>query len=278
MRRGRWVCIAALGVCACSGSDDSASSSAGSLACAPFEPVTSSVSLDATTVLAAGRSADGTLFVLRHVESVLTLFVATSDTLVEQPQAGSGEAHEGAVSTYVFDYKDEAGAPVSVQLRQEGADSRLSVLHGPKPDKIWDIDTEGEALTLVAASSAVELPAFSTRTFRLDYEGARENGEAFVIVAPQEAGSYDEFRLFWGAPARLSERKIQSVTRAKSIGGPTNVTFAVDAGSAVLRYSFPYPPPADAMSTGTLTIGNESEPLTGASPPVLPDGVHFFCR
>ncbi|MEO6603201.1 MAG: hypothetical protein ABIQ16_25175 [Polyangiaceae bacterium] len=278
MRLGRWVCVAALGVCACSGSDDSASSAAGTQPCAPLDPVTSSVSLDATTVLAAGRSADGTLFVLRDVENVVTLFVATSDTLVEVPEAGTGEGHEGDVSTYVFDYEDEAGAPVSVQLRQEGADSRMSVLHGPKPDKIWDIDSEGEELSLIDAQSAVKLPAFSTRTFRLDYEGARENADALVLIAPEQAGSYDDFRLFWGAPARLSERKIQSVSRARSIGGPTNVTFAADTGSAVLSYSFPFPPTADALSTGALMIGNESEPLIGAAPPVLPDGAQFFCR
>jgi hypothetical protein len=52
----------------------------------------------------------------------------------------------------------------------------------------------------------------------------------------------------------------------------------VDSGSAVLRYSFPYPLMAGALSTGALTIGNESEPLTGAAPPVVPGGVQFLCR
>ena len=132
--------------------------------------------------------------------------------------------------------------------------------------------------SVLDAQAALELPATSTRSLRVDYEGAQTNGDLVLVLAPDRGGSYGDFRLFWGAPARLSESKIQSLIRAKSVGGPTNVTFAVDTGSAVLRYSFPYPATADAVSTGAVTIENTSQPLTGAAPPVLPDGVQFLCR
>ena len=278
---GRWVCLVSCcvaAICGCSSSEDPAASAPGAVSCAPLEPVTRDVSLTASTILATGQGADGTLYVLTEVDSELQLFVSADGTLIEQPEAGTGEANDGDTHTFLFSYTDAAGAAVAVQLRQDGSGSRMAVLHGPSTEKVWDIDSEGEALTLVDAESVLVLPATSTQTFSVDYEGALANGDLVVVIAPLHAQSYDGFRLFWGAPARLSERKIQSFIRARSLGGATNVTFAVDTGSAVLRYSFPYPQQGDVMSTGALTIGNQSEPVIGAVPPVLPEGVQFFCR
>jgi hypothetical protein len=274
----RALCPCFACICGCSGSADPAASAAGAVSCTPLEPVTTSVALSVSGVLAAGRSADGTLYVLSTVAGALELFVSEGETLIERPEVATGEVNDGDTHTVLFDYTDEAGAPVSVQLRQEASGSRMAVLHGTSTAKLWDIDSEGEELTLIDAQTAIALPATNTRHFLVDYEGAQANGDLLVVIAPEQAESYPEFRFFWGAPARLSERKIQSLLRARSLDGATNVTFAVDTGSAVLRYSFPYPLLAGATSMAALTIGNESESLIGAAPPVLPDGAQFLCR
>ena len=119
---GRWVGVGSLCVaflCGCSGSDDPTQSAAGAIACAPLEPVTTSVSLAASVVLAAGQSADGTLYVLSQVEGMLQLFVSADGVLLERPQAGTGEANNGDTHTFLFEYVAETGALVSVQLRQD---------------------------------------------------------------------------------------------------------------------------------------------------------------
>ncbi|MES1174024.1 MAG: hypothetical protein ABUL62_06815 [Myxococcales bacterium] len=194
---GRWVCVASLctaGICGCSSAEDPAASAAGAVwgasgparavSCSPLEPVTTKVLLAASAILAAGESADGTLYVLLQVESELQLFVSAGGTLIEQPAAGTGEATDGDRHTFLFSYTDEAGAPVSVQLRQDAAGSRMAVLHGPSTEKIWDIDSEGEVLSPVDVRSVLELPATSTQTFAVDYEGAQPSGELVSESAP----------------------------------------------------------------------------------------------
>lgn len=284
MRFGCWVCIATLAVCGCSGaaSPGPEANAAGTIPCRPLDPVTTEVSLDATAIVAAGRSEDGTLYVLSEVASRLTLFVALGDTLIDQPAAGTGEQADGDAQTYLFDYQDEAGDPVSVQVKRDGSGWRMGVLRGSRTEKVWDLDTEGELLVSVDARSAAQLRATSTQTWSLDYVGAQFNGDLVVVIRPDRAQSFDEYRLFWGAPVALSEQKIQSFSRGLSLGGTTSVAFAVQGGTGELDYSFPYPQMAGDKSLGSLVISKarqeDGESLDGAFPPALPDGAQFFCR
>jgi hypothetical protein len=272
------VWVAALCLAACSSNGSAASDAPGSAACTPLEALTSSVVIDATEVLGAGTSADGTIYAVVAESTKYRLFVSAADGLAERFPGGTGEVNDGSTQTLLFDYTDSDGAPVSLQLRRDGSGVLMGVLRGPRTDKVWDIESEGEPLTPSDGRTVSALSASTTQTYSLDYAGTELNGDAVVIVAPDHADNYDGFRLFWGPLGALSERRIATFIRGRGLDGATNVTFAVDTGSAVLRYSFPYPPSAGGMSTGALTIGSESAPLSGAAPPLLPDGAQFLCR
>ena len=253
-------------------------------ACAPLESTISTVTLDAQRVLAAGRSADGTAYVVTQENSKLRLFVsdanAEAETLVERPVSGSGEVQDGGSQIWLLDGADASGSPLSVQVVQDASGMSMGVLKGPKPDgaKTWPLE-QGELLTALPAVEAAALPALSGQAFFVDYEGSHSDGRAIVLIAPERAGSYDDYRLFWGMPAELRERVITSFSRARSIGGPTTVVFETEAGRATLSYSFHYPiPETGGMSEGSLELGGKTDPLSGIAPAALPDGAQFLCR
>jgi hypothetical protein len=244
-----------------------------------LDATTSSVTLDAASILAAGRSADDTVYVLTETESELRLFVTDGDGLAEQFEGGTGVDPEGALTTWLFDYSTPDGSPISVEVQRDDSGLRMGVLKGPKPGKIWQVGAQGETLTLLSAADAAALSATSTQTFNLDYAGTRSDGNAIVVVAPAHASSFEAFRLFWGAPSALSEEKITSFGRALS--GGTTVVFSLGSSSATLAYGLPFLVPDAGVPTsieGSLTIDGRTSELSGAWPPVLPDGAQFLCR
>jgi len=247
--------------------------------CSPFDATTSSVKLDAASILAAGRSADGTVYVLTESASELRLFVTEGDGLAEQFEGGTGQGTDGALTTWQFDYTATDGSPVSVEAQRDDSGLRMGVLKGPKSGKTWQVGAQGETLSLLPTTDAAKLSATSVQSFYLDYEGTRDDGNAIVIVAPAHAGSYDAFRLFWGPPSALSEAKITSFTR--SLSNSTSLTFSLGAGMATLTYAVPaigLDGGVTDSSEGSLTIDGQASALSGAWPPVLPDGAQFLCR
>ncbi len=264
---------------ACSSTNKPGAGAASSSPCSPLDATTSSVKLDATSILAAGRSTDDTVYVLTETASELRLFVTDGDGLAEQFEVGTGEASEGALTTWTFDYSAADGSPVSVEAERDDSGLRMGVLKGPKDGKAWQIGAQGETLTLVPATDAAKLSAISVQSFYLDYEATRDDGNAIVIVAPAHAGSFDAFRLFWGPPSALSEEKITSFSR--SLSNSTSLTFSLGAEMATLNYAVPSIGPDGGVtdsSEGSLTLDGQTSVLSGAWPPVLPDGAQFLCR
>jgi len=289
MRVGQWLVWS---VCACGlscspvehsssnvGAGGQASMTGTLSPCTPLAPSTTSVELDASSILAAGRSADGTVYVMTEQQSQLRLFVTDGDALVERFEQGTGQDLGGSTKTWLFDYVLADGSPVSVEVQQEAAIARMGVLKGPKPGKTWSVGSVGETLTLLANADAAALKTTSTQTFFVDYAGVRSDGNALVLIAPEHARDYSGERLFWGMPSALSERTITSFSRGLSIGGSTLVTFELGASSANLVYSFPFDgQDAGTSSQGSLTVDGQASALLGSAPPALPDSAQFLCR
>ena len=110
-------------------------------------------------------------------------------------------------------------------------------------------------------------------------------GARSFLIAPEHAGSYDRYRLFWGTPSDLRERLITSFSRGLSIGGTTTVIFDTESGSATLSYSYPYPypypyplPDTGGVSQGSLALGAKTNSLSGDAPATVPEGAQFLCR
>ena len=155
----------------------------------------------------------------------------------------------------------------------------MGVLMGPKSGKTWQLGSQGETLTLLAATDAAALSAQTTQAFYVDFAGLRADGNALVLVAPAHGEDFAGERLFWGMPSALAEEKILSFTR--SLSNDTLLSFALGTGTANLTYSISYVV-HDAGSTtsiqGSLTVDGETSELMTSWPPVAPAGAQYLCQ
>ncbi len=280
MRTRDWVaCWVLTGVLACSSKVDSSSGGAGTSACDPLQSKTTSVTLDAASIVAAGRALDGTVYVLTEQHSEMRLFVGSGSALAEQFELGTGTDTESGTQTWLFDYAAADGSPISVEAQRDASGLRMGVLMGPKSGKTWQVGGQGETLTLLSAADAAALSAQTTQTFNVDFAGVRADGTALVLVAPAHSGDFASERLFWGMPGALAEEKILSFTR--SLNNDTIVTFALGSGMANLTYSISFVI-HDAGSTtsiqGSVTVDGETSELMTSWPPVAPAGAQYLCR
>lgn len=105
-------------------------------------------------------------------------------------------------------------------------------------------------------------------------------GETVVITAPMDTWSTAGFRLFYGTPGQMVERKIISYNQALS--GPADISFSVGPATYVLRTTFVYGPDAGLLgSPGPATLdtgGGVTLPATLRLPvPTSLQGFSFTC-
>ncbi|HKO47555.1 MAG TPA: hypothetical protein VJV79_07525 [Polyangiaceae bacterium] len=192
MLLGRWLVGGILALTfGCSSADDAQTNANAAVlhVCSPLEPTSSTVTLEAGSILAAGRSADGTVYVVTQTNSKLRLFVsdreAEREAIVEQPAAGTGEEPTGASTTWLLDYVDAEGTAVSVKIEQDDTGLRIGVLKGPKAGKSWDLQ-QGELLTALNAAEAAALPATSTPCFVVGTQSRHPPDRTIGTVAPDQ--------------------------------------------------------------------------------------------
>jgi hypothetical protein len=96
----------------------------------------------------------------------------------------------------------------------------------------------------------------------IEYVAKAESGELMLVVRPRDNWAYTDFRVFYGKPPQLPERRVDSVTRARD-GGSTEIVFEVDMATA--RAYFPvinsetngFEPGPASLALGTQTVSLE---------------------
>jgi hypothetical protein len=235
------------------------------------------VTFDESNLLAAGRGADGTVYVVTQDDSTWRLFRTDEDGGLGLFGLGRATTTSDAAAT-VWNYW-EWGRPVSVGLVRDAAGQRMAVMRGATSHDAWHL-TQGEQLTVLTAAQAASLTATFTRSYSVKYSGTAVDGRALVVTGPEHPWvDFKEFRVFWGKPGDLHEHVLTSLSRTTNDGKLTyDVTFETDSGSARLSSALPVPyPETGDMSEGTLELGGETETLTGSVPPEVPDSARFFC-
>ncbi len=239
-------------------------------ACEPLDPVTGAVSLAASAIVDAGRDTDGTVYVLTE-DTEMQLFVGTDQALVEQFELGTGEGTNGGVQFWTFEYDDAQGMQVTVEVQSDSSGLRMGVAKGAISGKGFDVGSTGDVLEPILPAVAAAIPAQTTQTFHVEFVGVEADGVTTVVVtAPDHATSFDGFRIFIGSVGALVEQGSGTVTvgRGLSIPSMTQITFTSNGSPATLVYE---------SGNGTLTIGADSEPLSGSENPVVPPGAVFIC-
>jgi hypothetical protein len=243
----------------------SATDASGLTACAPLAASTSSVELDESQVVAAGRAKDGTLYV---VYGDNRLFVGSDESLFERVVIGSGESG----SQTDLNYLDDDGMSVTVQVVRDDTGTHLVVARGMQSGKGID-GGNGEPLTLVDAALVASLGASATHDFVSDFAASLPDGRELVVIAPVRFGGYHEFRVFLGTRAALAEKTVTNFGSSHS--GQRYATITIDGAPADLTYLAGGPSQLNpAGGPATLTIGETAYPLAEGP---IPDNARYLC-
>jgi hypothetical protein len=275
--RGSATCVP--GECPPSAGQDAGIADAGiadaGSGCDPLAPVPKPITLG--TVLGAGRSAGGTVYVADQVGSDYRVFVSDANgTLVRQHVSGSGTTSSTSGINYVISVSDPA-APFVLQIdAPKPGDMRMGVLSGTLTDrKGFVIGQEGEELTVLPASAIASMPLRNLPgTIVAEYIATLPDGQLMLVTRPADNWDFTDFRLFLGPTDAVAERAVSTVTRFRD-GGSTQILF--DLGGVQATASFPVMLVDGSFAPGpaTLTVGGTTTPLTRRS--TLPAAT-FTCR
>lgn len=255
-------------------------------------------------VIAAGRSADGTVYVLDRgpvgVGTDFRAFISEGSALRRWNVAGSGETPDFITVTL------GDPSPDALQLRVDlagGKATRMGVFRGP-PDpktKSFEIGVQGEELALVPAAELSRFTLVNVAGMRVDYDATTTDGHRLVVLSPTIDRTDDEVRVFYGTDDRLLERRVFGVTRSSSM----RIGFDLDGTLTVAVLEFGLGPSGSAPRL-EAPEGGEQVPLTpvpgspgddwatrsspdggadggaSSSPPRLSSealvaGLHFYC-
>jgi hypothetical protein len=242
--------------------------------CDPLAPVPKPIALG--TVLGAGKSASGTIYVADQVDSTQRVFVSDAGgTLVRQRVTGSGSG--SGPTFYVFDVADPA-QPFVLQIDMpDGGSMRMGVLQGTLKDrKTLVIGQDGEELTVLPSSAIASMPLRNLPgDVYVEYVATLPDGQVMLVTRPVDDWSYTDFRLFLGPPNAVAERPVDSVTRAKD-GGTTTILFELDGAQASAFFPVVFADGGFAPGPATLTIAGVASSLTRQTTP--PTGASYICQ
>ena len=264
------VAVAAVALAACGTNhqppDEAARPSA---RCDPTAPITSAVTLSAAEIVGAGKdSSSGETYVLLEHDSSLRLFVTRGASLSERFQTGNSQGSDGTTRFWTFEYRDDQGGTLLVEVDSNAAGRRMGVAMGPITDKRFDIGSTGIVLSNVDPDTAAAIPAQSTQTFHVEYAGAAADGRNLVVIAPDHVPLFDGFRVFLGPVSALREQPVENVTRGLSNRPTTLITLDIAGMSASASYN---------RTDGALTSAGVETNFVGSLAPSLPNGATFEC-
>jgi len=254
------------------------STATGPVSCDPFQPATKPITL--INVIGAGQDTDGTLYVVDQPQpGGERVFVSSGGTLQRQRIDGSGTESDGnGAMSYTFTISDHVPAfTLKLETNAIGP-TAMGVLQGTLLDaKTFTIGQQGSVLTLVPATQIAALPVANipAQTF-IEYNATLPDGRALLVVRPRDDWTYQDFRVFFGAPDHMVERSLDQVTRYKD-GGSTTINFTIDSAAAVASFPVQLSPGGLVIGPSTLIIGATSFPLTLGPTDSPPTGDSYFC-
>jgi hypothetical protein len=243
----------------------------GSLACDPLAPRPLAIAL--ASVLAVGKHADGTLYVIDEPRtSDYRVFVSAGTTLQRQRLAGTGEVNQGGLTVTILTV-GEGASQFTLQLEVRGNDRRMAVLRGEAAGKGFVIGQQGDLLQVMGTEALAGLTVANLPgTIVTEYQAQLADGRRILVTRPQDDGSYSDFRLYLGPAGQVAERRVSDVQRARS--GPTTITFMLDFQAASVHFGSTLAPGDEPWAKINMVM----QPLTVLSPAAPTTGLSFLCR
>lgn len=224
-------------------------------------------------IIAAGRAADGTLYVVdEDAESgPPRVFVSEGDGIRRVEVAGSGQGGNASGESWSFGVVAHA-PPFTLRVTRMGDEVRMGVLVGDADTDEFEIGEVGEELTVVAADDVLGLPTYGVVTTIVpEYLARTDDGRTVAVLRPEPVESYDDFRLFFGSD-ELVEHTVETFAREQD-GGTTTIEFDRGAGDPGVAH---FPTPSSPELPDTLMLDGVTEELTTVDASAL-DGAVFRC-
>jgi hypothetical protein len=232
------------------------------------------------TVSAAGRSADGTLYVVSSAGTANTqVFVSSGQVLQRKRSSGSGSsgAASGEVNETVS-YEDDSVPNRLVFKQTNGVVNGLALVHDGDKSFFDQLPGSAEHLAIVAPSELATLTVQNLPGEQvLELSARTPDGDRVVVTRPRDDWSYESFRVFYGSESAVDERTVRNAGSSKS--GSRYLTFEVDGADFELAFGRVLlavgmvTPNSGALTTPTgaraLALDDETKGL--------PSGLHFRC-
>jgi hypothetical protein len=266
----RWFVHLAVGCfVACTSSEDD--HPVATRACDPLSVEAPPISL--RSVYVAGRAANGTIYVLDgNPAGGFRGFISEGALLRRHIVNGWGGGDGYVVATIDLD--------LQVRVDLDGsAPKRMGIFRG-QPDpmtKSFDIDTQGEALTFLAAS---DLDGFTVANIASGYEAVvyaatAADGHHFLLFQPTVDSGPNDMTVFYGLADRVAQRKLLGVVTDSTI----HLDFDLDGVRTTAQLNFGPFVPSGFGPTRLQPAGGATIPLTrvtGSSADLVA-GLDFLC-
>jgi hypothetical protein len=194
-------------------------------------------SVQPTDPIVVAKDSAGVVYAVTPFDSNYLVWRSRGNRLEPLRVRGSGSGG-GQLSLVVQDDSDEFTLLVSPETNPTDVTFFAGMQDKKEPDPAL-----GDALEVVAASvlsdfrvAPIDVPVH-VETHASESTGSKDDIEV-VLLSPDWAGGYEDFRLFYGTGGTLTEVAINDVVRERSVDGSTLVDFVSPSGQATtLSYS-----------------------------------------
>ncbi len=208
------------------------------------------------TFVAAGRAADGTIYVVDRAPDSATddhVFVSDGEGIRRVLPAilGGGGSSEDELTGYGVELH---APPFSLVIAKSRTTQRLrmAVLLGDGGRPVFAIGEVGEELELLDEAEVRALPAYELeREMRFELAAHTPDGRTIAVAAPVDAAADDDRRVFFGKDV-LEEREVLSFLR-----GEGNTRIELELGGPQPAVAT-FPGPSSTMPA-TLTIDGTTD-------------------
>jgi hypothetical protein len=254
-----------------SGTDDISTSLA---SCSPLEASTAEIEL--AEVLGAGIGIGRKVYVIDRNGDELRGFVSEDGELYRQHVTGSGQDNTNGDLTLITLGEMDPPLSLEVVVAADGV-ARMGVFSGVLAAKTFTIGNEGEELTMLASGDVLGLPLhdYPAETI-VEYVADVADGRLLVVLRPRDFTDYDEFRVFFGTPDHLDERRLLEISRARD-GGSTTLDFDVDGERASASFPVEFVDEQFTPGAPSLTIADAELDVTLGSAERSLEGASYYC-
>jgi hypothetical protein len=243
----------------------------GSLACEPLAAHDQPIALE--TVVAVGRHADGTLYVIEQTaDSQYRVFASRNGALWRQRIGGSGEINMDGKSILLFTASDDTGL-FSLELETATSGSRrMGVVRGgfSGPQKTFVIGQQGDELVVVGADALAGLAIHNLPgEVVVEHQARLQDGRRLLVSRPRDDWN-GTFRLFLGTNMDMRERRVTNT----AISSTTTIFFILDLQEASVHF----PSVLSPGDTAWFKDSGVTQPITELPPDAPTADLMFLCR